>query len=55
MFKTRGGGFEGVMNNVKKDAKLVKKGIHYKSWKATQYFSDNYKGAPGFLGTAVET
>ena len=55
MFKTRGGGFKGVLNNVKKDARLVKRGIPYKSWKATQYFSDNYKGAPGFLGNAGET
>ena len=43
-----GRGVKGVLNNVKKTARLVKRSIPYKSWKATQYFSDNYKGAPGF-------
>ena len=53
--KRRRGGVKGILNNVKRNARFIKRGIPCKSLKATQYFSDNYKGAPGFLDNAVET
>ena len=40
MFKRKGRGVKGVLNNVKKNARLVKRGIPYLEY-------NNYKLAPG--------